>query len=213
MSGRLQGKTALITGGTSGIGEASVEAFVAEGAQVVIAARNAEKGAQMVARLGPATRFVQTDVSREDEIKRAVDATVDAFGRLDCLFNNAGGPAPGTLETVTPQEFSYAMGLLLGSVVFGMRHAAPVMKAQGRGAIINNSSVRRPAHPYGRVSLLHGQGGGQSGHPSGGDGARGASGSASTPSRQGPSPRRSFSAARRPPTRWTRPTPTPSWPS
>ena len=141
MSGRLQGKTALITGGTSGIGEASVEAFVAEGAQVVIAARNAEKGAQMVARLGPATRFVQTDVSREDEIKRAVDATVDAFGRLDCLFNNAGGPAPGTLETVTPQEFSYAMGLLLGSVVFGMRHAAPVMKAQGRGAIINNSSV------------------------------------------------------------------------
>ena len=141
MAGRLQGKAALITGGTSGIGEATVEAFVAEGAQVMIAARNAEKGAEMAARLGPAVRFVATDVSREDEIARAVAETTQAFGRLDCLFNNAGGPTRGEVDTVTPEDFIYAMNLLLGSVVFGIRHAAPVMKAQGRGAIINNGSV------------------------------------------------------------------------
>lgn len=141
MAGRLQGKAALVTGGTSGIGEATVEAFVAEGAEVMIAARNADKGAEMAARLGANVRFVQSDVSREEEVRRAVEATTAAFGRLDCLFNNAGGPTPGGVETVTPENFAYAMNLLLGSVVFGIRYAAPVMKAQRRGAIINNASV------------------------------------------------------------------------
>jgi NAD(P)-dependent dehydrogenase (short-subunit alcohol dehydrogenase family) len=141
MAGRLQGKVALITGGTSGIGEATVELFVAEGAKVMIAGRNAEKGDQMTAALGAATRFVSCDVRKEQEIKAAVEATVDAFGRLDCLFSNAGGPTRGEAMTVTPEDFTYAMDLLLGSVVFGIRYAAPVMKAQGRGAIINNSSV------------------------------------------------------------------------
>jgi NAD(P)-dependent dehydrogenase (short-subunit alcohol dehydrogenase family) len=141
MGGRLAGKVALITGGTSGIGEATVELFVAEGAKVMIAARNAEKGEAMVAALGDAARFVSCDVTKEAEIKAAVDATTAAFGRLDCLFNNAGGPTRGDPMTTTHDDFAYAMDLLLGSVVFGIRHAAPVMKDQGRGAIINNSSV------------------------------------------------------------------------
>jgi NAD(P)-dependent dehydrogenase (short-subunit alcohol dehydrogenase family) len=141
MAGRLTGKVALITGGTSGIGEATVELFVSEGAKVMIAGRNAEKGEAMVSALGASTRFVQTDVTREAEIKAAVDATVDAFGRLDCLFNNAGGPTRGEAATLTQQDFAYAMDLLLGSVLFGIKHAAPIMKRQGRGAIINNSSV------------------------------------------------------------------------
>ena len=95
----------------------------------------------MVRAFGGRVRFAEVDVSREPDMRRAVEATVEAFGRLDCLFNNAGGPTPGALETVEPAQFSYAMDLLLGSVVFGMRHAAPVMKAQGGGAIINNASV------------------------------------------------------------------------
>src|SRR5690606_28142895 len=140
MTGRLEGKVALITGGTSGIGETTVERFIAEGAKVMIAGRNAEKGQAMVEALGPAARFVQTDVKREADIQRAVEATVEGFGRLDCLFNNAGGPTRGEIETVTPENFHDAMDLLLGSVVFGTKHAAPVMRAQGRGAIINNSS-------------------------------------------------------------------------
>ena len=141
MAGRLAGKTALITGGTSGIGEATVELFVAEGCQVMIAARNAEKGAAMVKALGPSARFVATDITREADIEAAIGATVAAFGRLDCLFNNAGGPTRGDADTMTAEDYHYAMDLLLGSVLFGIRHAAPVMKAQGRGAIINNSSV------------------------------------------------------------------------
>lgn len=141
MTGRLEGKVALITGGTSGIGETTVERFIAEGAKVMIAGRNAEKGQAMVEALGPAARFVQTEVKREADIQRAVEATVEGFGRLDCLFNNAGGPTRGEIETVTPENFHDAMDLLLGSVVFGTKHAAPVMRAQGRGAIINNSSV------------------------------------------------------------------------
>jgi NAD(P)-dependent dehydrogenase (short-subunit alcohol dehydrogenase family) len=141
MTGRLAGKAALITGGTSGIGEATVELFAAEGCQVMIAGRNAEKGKAMAQALGGSARFVQADVTQEAEIKAAVDATVDAFGRLDCLFNNAGGPTRGDADTFTYDDYRYAIDLLLGSVLFGIKHAAPVMKRQGRGAIINNSSV------------------------------------------------------------------------
>ena len=141
MTGRLDGKVALITGGTSGIGEATVQLFVAEGAKVMIVGRNADKGAQMVEELGPATRFHQADVTREAEIKAAVDATAEAFGRLDILFNNAGGGTLGGVDTVTEEQFDHAMKLLLASVVFGIKHATPLMKAQGWGAIINNSSV------------------------------------------------------------------------
>ena len=141
MAGRLEGKVALITGGTSGIGEATVELFVAEGARVMIAARNADKGGEMVKALGEAVRFTRTDVSRETEIKAAIEATTQAFGRLDCLFNNAGGATQGDADTVTGEDFTHAIDLLLASVVFGIRYAAPIMKAQGGGAIINNGSV------------------------------------------------------------------------
>jgi NAD(P)-dependent dehydrogenase (short-subunit alcohol dehydrogenase family) len=141
MTGRLEGKVALITGGTSGIGEATVELFVAEGAKVMIAGRNADKGAEMVAALGPNARFVAADVTKEAQIKAAIDATTDAFSRLDCLFSNAGGGTRGDAATITHDDYTYAMDLLLGSVLFGIRYAAPIMKEQGRGAIINNSSV------------------------------------------------------------------------
>ena len=141
MPGRLDGKVALITGGTSGIGEATVELFVREGAKVVFTGRNAPKGAEMQALLGSAAVFFQSDVSREDDIKASVDQAVAKFGRLDVLFNNAGGPTRGEVETVTQDDFAHATSLLLGSAIFGIKHAAPIMKAQGTGAIINNASV------------------------------------------------------------------------
>ena len=140
MAGRLEGKVALITGGTSGIGEATVGLFAAEGAKVMIVGRNAEKGEAMARSLG-GTKFHKADIMHEDEIKGAVDATVDAFGRLDILFNNAGAGTSGGIEDVTKEQFDYAMNLLLASVVFGIKHAAPIMKRQGWGSIINNSSV------------------------------------------------------------------------
>jgi len=141
MPHRLDGKVALITGGTSGIGEATVELFLAEGAKVVFTGRNAEKGAAQAARLGPSALYVETDVCREGDIKAAVDATCKTFGRLDIMFNNAGGPTKGDVDSLTVEDFDYAAHLLLGSVVFGIRHAAPVMIAQGTGAIISNASV------------------------------------------------------------------------
>lgn len=141
MPHRLDGKTALITGGTSGIGEATVELFIAEGAKVVLVGRNADKGAHMVQKLGPNAHFFLADVTREQEIKAAIDETVRKFGRLDALFNNAGGRTGGAVDTITHEDFTQAMDLLLGSVLFGIRYAAPVMAAQGGGSIISNASV------------------------------------------------------------------------
>ncbi|MDB5452497.1 MAG: 3-oxoacyl-[acyl-carrier protein] reductase [Caulobacteraceae bacterium] len=141
MAGRLEGKVALITGGTSGIGEASVELFVAEGARVVFTGRNAAKGSAMETQLGANAYFFQADVRDPAQVKASIDETVQQFGALHVLFNNAGGRTGGTVDTVTPEDFQDAMNLLLGSVVFGMRHAVPIMREQGWGAIINNASV------------------------------------------------------------------------
>ena len=141
MANRLDGKVAVITGGTSGIGEATVELFAAEGARIVFTGRNAEKGKAIAERVGGLVRYVQGDVTREEDIKLTIEAAISEFGRLDCLFNNAGGPTSGGMEDMTQEQFRYAMDLLVGSVLFGIKHAAPIMKAQKSGAIINNSSV------------------------------------------------------------------------
>ena len=90
MSGRLEGKVAVITGGTSGIGEATVELFIAEGAQVVLTGRSRDKGAALAERLGENAVYFCADVTREEDIKASIDAAVDRFGKLDVLFNNAG---------------------------------------------------------------------------------------------------------------------------
>jgi NAD(P)-dependent dehydrogenase (short-subunit alcohol dehydrogenase family) len=140
MSDRLEGKVALITGGTSGIGEATAELFVAEGARVVITGRSEEKGRGIADRLGDNCSYVLGDVMREEDIKAAIDFTVEQFGGLDVLFNNAGGPTGGDLENISPEAIHYGIDLLFSSVVLGIKHAIPVMKEKG-GAIINNSSV------------------------------------------------------------------------
>src|SRR5437868_2594453 len=108
MAGRLDGKVAVITGGTSGIGEATVELFAAQGAKVVIVGRNEAQGAAMVAKLGPATRFFRADATREAEIKAAIDFARDNFGRLDILFNNAGGGTKGSVDTFTAEDLDSA---------------------------------------------------------------------------------------------------------
>lgn len=141
MGTRLENKVAVITGGTSGIGAASAEIFASEGAKVVIAGRSEEKGAALAKRLGDNVVYRRTDVKIESDISSLIDFAVERFGRLDCLFNNAGGRTEGTLETVTTEDFNDAMTFLLGSVVFGIKHAARVMKPQGGGCIINNSSI------------------------------------------------------------------------
>ena len=142
MAGRLEGKVAIITGGTSGIGRRSVELFAEEGACVLIAARREEKGRKLAEALGARVDFLKTDVSSESDVKRMIDRCVDRFGRLDCLFNNAGAPAPGgSIATIPLAGYEQALSVLLGGVLLGMKYAAPVMRSQGSGSIINTGSV------------------------------------------------------------------------
>src|SRR5262249_33827537 len=122
MPGRLDGKVAAITGGTSGIGEATARKFVAEGASVVIAGRSVAKGERIANELGPPCAYKETDVLHEAQIAGLVDFTVATYGRLDCMFNNAGVGRPVTFESVTPDDFDASYRLLVGSVVFGIKH-------------------------------------------------------------------------------------------
>jgi len=141
--GQLEGKVAIVTGATSGIGRRTVERFVEEGARVVCCGRRAALGEALERALGrERCRFVTADVTREADVQRVVDTCVQAYGRVDCLFNNAGGPAPtGGIETVPVEGFDAAMATLVRSVMLGMKHVAPLMVKQGRGSIINNGSV------------------------------------------------------------------------
>jgi NAD(P)-dependent dehydrogenase (short-subunit alcohol dehydrogenase family) len=142
MAGRLHGKVAIITGGTSGIGKRSVEVFAEEGAFVLIAARREKEGRELAQALGSKVDFIKTDVSKEDDVKAMIAYALERFGRLDCLFNNAGGPAPvGSIETIPLDKYEAALSVLLGGVMLGMKHAAPIMRAQRSGSIINTASV------------------------------------------------------------------------
>lgn len=139
---RLQGKVALITGGTSGIGAATVRLFVEEGASVVATGRNSERGRGLAAELGARVAYVQGDVSRESDVNGAVDEAVRRFGRLDCLFNNAGSiSVGGRIDEISVDGFDQTLGVFLRGVFLGMKHAAPIMKRQGAGSIINNASI------------------------------------------------------------------------
>ena len=139
---RLAGKVALITGGASGIGEATVRLFVEEGAAVAIADIQDDRGRTLAAELGKRTAYVHADVSREADVSAALAETVSRFGRLDCLFNNAGsGGVLGAIEEISVAGFDETFGVLVRSVFLGMKHAAPVMRRQGRGSIISTASV------------------------------------------------------------------------
>ena len=140
--GRLDGKAAVITGAASGIGEGTARLFVAEGARVVIADIQNARGAALAAELGRSAVFQHADVTSEDDVRNAVARAVTEFGRLDCMFNNAGllGTV-GPIEDIPVDEYELTMQVLLRSVFLGMRYASPVMKAQGSGSIISTSSV------------------------------------------------------------------------
>jgi NAD(P)-dependent dehydrogenase (short-subunit alcohol dehydrogenase family) len=138
--GALDGKVAIVTGATSGIGEGVAKAFVSEGAKVVIAARREEEGRALEKELG--VRFVRTDVAKEADVKGMIDKTVEWFGRLDCLVNNAGVPAPMvSITEVDVATIDQVLAINVKGVVLGIKHAAPVMLAQRSGSIINIGSM------------------------------------------------------------------------
>jgi NAD(P)-dependent dehydrogenase (short-subunit alcohol dehydrogenase family) len=140
--GVLDGKVAIITGGTSGIGARTVEVFVAEGARVVIAGRRREEGELLARRLGRAASFVKTDVAVESQVKAMVEHALATFGRVDCLFNNAGNSGHlSSIADVDMAHYDAIMNTHVRGVVHGMKYAAPVMVRQGSGSIINTGSV------------------------------------------------------------------------
>ena len=139
---RLQDKVCIITGATSGIGRRAAQVFAREGALLVVAGRRAQEGESLAREIGARCDFVRTDVTLEDQMKALVDFTVHKYGRIDCLFNNAGGPAPtGGIAGIPVDGFDAAMALLVRSVMLGMKHVAPIMVAQRSGSIINNGSI------------------------------------------------------------------------
>src|SRR6201995_4109951 len=139
---RLDGKVAVITGAPSGIGLRTAEIFVAEGAKIVIAGRRIAEGEALAKKLGANCVFRQTDVTEEAQMEALIALAVDKFGKIDCLFNNAGGPAQTCgIEGLEVARFDVAMSTLVRSVMRGMNHAAPHMRKQAIGSIINNGSI------------------------------------------------------------------------
>jgi len=139
---RLAGRVAIITGGASGIGAASVKLFVAEGARVLIADLQEERGKQLAEQLGESAAYRRVDVSREEDVRAAVDEAASRWGRLDVMFNNAGfGGALGPIEGTTVEEFDITFDVLVKGPFLGIKYAAPVMKRQGAGSIISTASV------------------------------------------------------------------------
>lgn len=139
---RMRDKVAVITGGASGIGKRTVERFLEEGGRAVIADTQDAAGTRLCEALGPAARFIRCDVTREEDIAAAVALADSAWGRLDLMFNNAGRPGvPDPIETMPAEGWDATMAVLVRSVMLGIKHAAPVMKRQGSGAIVSTASV------------------------------------------------------------------------
>jgi NAD(P)-dependent dehydrogenase (short-subunit alcohol dehydrogenase family) len=143
MAQELSGKVAIVTGGASGIGQATAELFVEEGARVVIADLDAERGEALAARLGEAALFARTDVARADEVQALVERAVARFGGLQVMFNNAGVPGArhGRFLDDDLRDFERVMAVNLLGVMLGSQCAARHMLAQGGGSIINTASI------------------------------------------------------------------------
>lgn len=139
---RLQGKVAVITGGASGIGAASVSRFIQEGARVVIGDIQRGPGEAFAAQFGDKAAFAVCDVTKEEQVAALVDLAVSHFGQLDIMFNNAGiVGAVGPISTTPANEWSATLDILLNGVFYGMKHAARVMQPRKTGSIISMAST------------------------------------------------------------------------
>ena len=149
----LAGKAAIVTGGAGGIGRATARLLVAEGARVVIADVDRERGEEVAGSLGESAAFKQTDVSDTDQVQSLVDFAVDRFGGLHIMFNNAGIGSP--LKRFLPDDlddFAQIMNVNLFGVIIGTQRAARYMRDHGGGSIINNASIAAVNPGVGMIS-------------------------------------------------------------
>ncbi len=147
---RLEGRRTVITGAASGIGAETARLFVAEGASVVLADLEVDRGERLAAELGDRARFVEVDVAEEGAVERAIEESIGTFGGLDVIFNNAGNPGSiGRIEDIDMALFDRTVAIHLRGVFLGIRAAARVMRPQGHGSIINTASVAGLRANYG----------------------------------------------------------------
>jgi NAD(P)-dependent dehydrogenase (short-subunit alcohol dehydrogenase family) len=145
MTKLLEGRAALVTGGGQGVGQGVARALAAAGARVCIAQRKVEQGEDEAAYLrdthGVDAFFIQTDVTRRDQVEAMVQAAHERFGQLDILINNAGGSFPRRLENHGDEELQDSFLLNYWAVFWAMKAAFPIMKAQNYGRIVNMGSL------------------------------------------------------------------------
>jgi NAD(P)-dependent dehydrogenase (short-subunit alcohol dehydrogenase family) len=145
---RLENQIATVTGGSRGIGEGIVRRFVEEGAKVVFSSRSEEKGKALEKKLSPNAAFYQADAASASDTEALMKFTVERFGRLDCVVNNAGvGGEGGPIAGTSVEGFNKSIGLLLGGTFLGIKYAVPLM--QTGGTIINIASVASLLGGYG----------------------------------------------------------------
>ncbi len=144
MSNELAGRRAIVTGGASGIGRTTVELFVREGAQVLIADVADQAGQDLARGLGAAAAYCHTDVSKAEQVEALVAQAIELFGGLDIMYNNAGISEPMSKVDLIDEEFtqfSKVLAVDLLGPMLGIKFAARAMRAQGRGSIINTAST------------------------------------------------------------------------
>jgi len=144
MSTSIDGKVVVITGGSSGLGEATARMLPAEGARVVLGARRVDRIqslAEELVRAGGTAVAVQTDVTRPDQVQRLVDTAVQTYGRIDVIINNAGLMPHSPLERRKIDDWNQMIDVNIKGVLYGIAAALPYMQQQKAGHIINVSSV------------------------------------------------------------------------
>lgn len=143
MTERLDGKVALVTGGSSGIGRATAIAFAQKGAKVVVVARRTQEGEETVRlakEAGGEALFVQTDVTKAAEVEALVNKTLETYGRLDCAFNNAGSATANSITQMSEQDWDFDIAVNLKAVWLCMKYEIPAILKSGAGSIVNMAS-------------------------------------------------------------------------
>lgn len=154
---KLQGKVAIVTGSTSGMGRATAVLFAREGANVVVTGRNEERAKEVVDQLkseGHEAMYLLVDTSKVEDCKILVDKTLEAYGTVDILVNNAGMLSLSALKDVSIEEWNKVFNVNVTSALYLTQLVAPIMKAKGKGIIINIASVASFAAHHGYAAYI-----------------------------------------------------------